>query len=226
MTVIDILTRVDTICKKYDKYDVDKQRESNISGDDAFARLYGAFETQIETALEIVTKEKNRASAVAMNAEIRRTKARLAEEVPKLQRLAVKRVKGLTTEELAARNDLVLALPARIEAIPDGTAGGTKSTSSAWAPSATSRPDDQGLDMISEGLDALKNMASDMNEELDRQVPLMDEIDSKVDRATSDLKNTNVRLKDTVNQLRSSRNFCIDIVLLCIVLGIAAYLYK
>ncbi|CAN7002299.1 unnamed protein product, partial [Brassica rapa subsp. trilocularis] len=265
MTVIDILTRVDTICKKYDKYDVDKQRESNISGDDAFARLYGAFETQIETALEkaeIVTKEKNRASAVAMNAEIRRTKARLSEEVPKLQRLALKRVKGLTTEELAARNDLVLALPARIEAIPDGTAGGPKSTS-AWAPSTTSRPDikfdsdgrfdddyfqeshessqfrqefemrkikqasgDQGLDMISEGLDALKNMASDMNEELDRQVPLMDEIDSKVDRATSDLKNTNVRLKDTVNQLRSSRNFCIDIVLLCIVLGIAAYLYK
>ena len=44
---------------------------------------------------EIVAKEKNRASAVAMNAEIRRTKARLAEEVPKLQRLAVKRVSFL-----------------------------------------------------------------------------------------------------------------------------------
>lgn len=54
MTVIDILTRVDSICKKYDKYDVDKQREANISGDDAFARLYGAFETQIETALEVI----------------------------------------------------------------------------------------------------------------------------------------------------------------------------
>ena len=51
MTVIDILTRVDTICKKYD---VDKQRESNISGDNAFARLYGAFETQIETALKVI----------------------------------------------------------------------------------------------------------------------------------------------------------------------------
>ncbi|CAK9187848.1 unnamed protein product [Ilex paraguariensis] len=85
---------------------------------------------------------------------------------------------------------------------------------------------DQGLDVIAEGLDTLKNMAHDMNEELDRQVPLMDEIDTKVDRATSDLKNTNVRLKDTVNQLRSSRNFCIDIILLCIILGIAAYLYN
>ncbi|KAE8731069.1 NAC domain protein [Hibiscus syriacus] len=77
-----------------------------------------------------------------------------------------------------------------------------------------------------QGLDTLKSMAHDMNEELDRQVPLMDEIDSKVDKAASDLKNTNIRLKDTVTQLRSSRNFCIDIVLLCIVLGIAAYLYK
>lgn len=34
----------------------------------------------------------------------------------------------------------MLALPARIEAIPDGTAGGPKNTS-AWTPSTTSRPD-------------------------------------------------------------------------------------
>ena len=79
-----------------------------------------------------------------------------------------------------------------------------------------------------------------------------------MDKAAADLKNTDVRLKDTVTQvihynfikivpsififlrifagsdisfwllfqLRSSRNFCIDIVLLIIVLGIAAYLYK
>ncbi|AQK88257.1 Syntaxin-72 [Zea mays] len=85
---------------------------------------------------------------------------------------------------------------------------------------------DEGLDVIGEGLETLKNMASDMNEELDRQVPLMDEMDDKVDRANADLKNTNVRLKETVLQLRSSRNFCIDIILLCVILGIAAYLYN
>ncbi|PPE01775.1 hypothetical protein GOBAR_DD01214 [Gossypium barbadense] len=89
-----------------------------------------------------------------VNAEIRRTKARLLEEVPKLQRLAVKKVfgicyfglgqltsldfhcdrvwihlqvKGISTEEMAARNDQVLALPDRIQAIPDGTAA-TKQT--------------------------------------------------------------------------------------------------
>ncbi|GAB2245347.1 hypothetical protein Droror1_Dr00000840 [Drosera rotundifolia] len=44
---------------------------------------------------------------------------------------------------------------------------------------------DQGLDVISEGLDTLKDMAQDMNEEFDKQVPLMDEIDEKVDRATT-----------------------------------------
>lgn len=41
---------------------------------------------------DTASNEKNRASAVALNAEIRRTKARLLEEVPKLQRLAIKKV--------------------------------------------------------------------------------------------------------------------------------------
>ncbi|XP_059463567.1 syntaxin-71-like [Corylus avellana] len=261
MSVIDILTRVDSICKKFDKYDVERQKDLNVFGDDAFARLYAVVETDLEAVLqkaESASKEKNKASAVALNAEIRRTKARLLEEVPKLERLAVKKVKGLSGEELAARNDLVLALPDRIQAVPDGTAPAPKQTGG-WTASASRTQikfgsdgqvndeffqqteessqfrqefemrkvkQDQGLDMISEGLDTLKSMAHDMNEELDRQVPLMDEIDTKVDKAAADLKNTNVRLKHTVNQLRSSRNFCIDIILLCIILGIAAYLYN
>ncbi|MFS8005535.1 hypothetical protein Hanom_Chr13g01238451 [Helianthus anomalus] len=42
---------------------------------------------------ETAKNEKNRASVVAINAEIRQTKAKLLEEVPKLQRLAIKKGK-------------------------------------------------------------------------------------------------------------------------------------
>lgn len=53
MSVIDILTRVDAICKKYDKYDVDKLNASNVSGDDAFARLYASIESDIDSAVQV-----------------------------------------------------------------------------------------------------------------------------------------------------------------------------
>ncbi|RRT84572.1 hypothetical protein B296_00003223 [Ensete ventricosum] len=135
-------------------------------------------------------------------------------------------VKGLSKEELATRNDLVLALPDRIQSIPDGSTNGSKQTGS-WTASRTEIR-----------FDSTSGYPTHFG---------------CVDKATSDLKNTNVRLKQTLDQvhfttrcdimyvesssalisftgfvfqLRSSRNFCIDIVLLCIILGIAAYLYK
>ncbi|KAL3701142.1 hypothetical protein R1sor_019164 [Riccia sorocarpa] len=265
MSVIDILTRVDALCKKYDKYDVDKQKAdlTNTSGDQ-FLRLYTVIEEDIQAAEEKSNEaagEKNRAAAVTLNAEVRRTKAALQKELPKLQKLALKKVKGLSKEELEARPDLVLGLAQRIEEIPDGTALSRRPANGGWAggprneiridvttPEDNLDPEhyeeteeskgfrseyeyrkakqDQGLDQIAEGIATLKYMAGDINEELDRQVPLIDEIDTKVDKATADLRNTNKRLKEVVTSMRSSRNFCIDIILLAIVLGIAAYLYK
>ncbi|CAN1237283.1 SYP71, partial [Linum grandiflorum] len=264
MSVIDLITRVDSICRKFDKYDVDKQTELNVTGEDAFARLYSSVQAELDSTIQkadSVASAKNRAAVVAINAEIRRTKARLLDDIPKLQRLAMKKVRGLSMEEMEARSDLVSALKDRIASVPDGSSTAAQQSSNGGGASASSTgmkfnsnydgsfddayfqktdesdrfrqeyemrkmKQDEGLDFIAEGLDTLKDMAHDMNEELDRQVPLMDEIDDKVDKAASDLRSTNVRLKDTVNQLRSSRNFCIDIVLLCVVLGIAAYLYN
>lgn len=45
-------------------------------------------------------------------------------------------VKGLSSEEFAARNDLVLALPERIQDIPDGTPVAPKQ-SGGWTASAS-----------------------------------------------------------------------------------------
>ncbi|XP_052174089.1 syntaxin-71-like isoform X2 [Diospyros lotus] len=259
MSVIDIIFRVDVICKKYERYDVDKQRELNASPNDPFAQLFSAVQSQIEAAVlksEAAAMETNRASVAAMNAEIRRAKARMMEEVPKLQKLALKKVKGLSKDDLANRSDIVIALSERIQSIPDGTTSAKQT--GGWGSSSHKNikfdsdgnfgseffqqseessqfreeyemrkiKQDQGLDIISDGLDTLKNLAHDMNEELDRQVPLVDEIETKVDKATADLKNTNVRLKETITQLRSTRNFFIDIILLCVLLGIASYLYN
>ncbi|KAL5202963.1 hypothetical protein ABZP36_013915, partial [Zizania latifolia] len=56
--------------------------------------------------------------------------------------------------------------------------------------------------------ETLKNMASDMNE---------------VDRANTKLNNTNVRLKETETVLQIQSQ--LDMFLLCVILGIAAYLY-
>ncbi|GJM99002.1 hypothetical protein PR202_ga16059 [Eleusine coracana subsp. coracana] len=261
MSMIDVLTRVDAICNKYDKYDADKHRSDATAGD-PFSRLYEAVDAEIDAALEKserAAREKNRAAAVALNADVRRTKARLLHEAVKLQKIAAKKVKGLAPEEKALRSDLVAALPHRIEAIPDSGSGGAAEQNGGWN-GGNARPGikfdssaetfdegyyqtteeseqfrreyemrrikQAGLDFISEGLDTLKNLAEDMNEELDRQVPLIDEIDSKVDKANSELRKTNVRLKQTVNQFRSTRNFTIDIILICVILGIAAYLYN
>ncbi|KAK3206032.1 hypothetical protein Dsin_020078 [Dipteronia sinensis] len=215
MSVIDILFRVDDICRKYEKYDIEKQRDLNATGDDAFAQLYAALESEIDKALlkfEAASAETNRAAAVAMNAEVRRTKARVKQEFPKLQKLAVKKVKGISKEEQETRKELVFVLADRIEAIPDGTSTAAKSNGG-WETSASHKnikfDSSDGnysndffqeseessqfrqeyemrkmkqacLDVISEGLDTLKSLAQDMNEELDRQVPLMDEIDTKI----------------------------------------------
>lgn len=53
MSVIDVLTRVDVICRKYDKYESDKRKDLNASVIDAFARLYAAVEADIDAALKV-----------------------------------------------------------------------------------------------------------------------------------------------------------------------------
>lgn len=54
MSVIDVLTRVDVICRKYDKYNIDKQKDLNASVIDASAGFYAAVEADIDAALKVI----------------------------------------------------------------------------------------------------------------------------------------------------------------------------
>ncbi|OWM69730.1 hypothetical protein CDL15_Pgr025579 [Punica granatum] len=130
MSVIDIIARLDAICKKYDckkydRYDVEEQTDVNFSDEDSFARLYAVLEADIGAAqqtTEVAPKEKTRASAVAINVDARPNEDQVLEKMLKLQRLVMQKVKGLSSEEFAARNDLLFGLTDRIQGIGDGTA--------------------------------------------------------------------------------------------------------
>ncbi|KAL9275082.1 Syntaxin-72-like protein [Drosera capensis] len=191
MSLIDILFRVDQICKKYEKYDIDKQRQLNANSDDPFARLDCSIESGIDAAsykTEAIAMERDRAKAVAMNAEIRRTKARLMEEMPKLQKLACKKV--LSKEDMETRNEIVFALADRIKAIPDGATAAAAKTSG-WGAS-----------------EPRTKIKFDMESRQFRQGYEMRKA-KQVDKATSNLKKTNVRLKENLHQypgLKQLRN--------------------
>ncbi|KAI7995426.1 Syntaxin-71 [Camellia lanceoleosa] len=108
MSMIDLITRVETICKKYEKYDIDKQKEVNISGDDAFGRLYSVFDSDLDQALELESCNRRYDSEYFQQ----------------------------TKESNNFRNEYEMR----------------------------KMKQDEGLDVIAEGLVTLKNMAHDINE--------------------------------------------------------------
>ena len=85
---------------------------------------------------------------------------------------------------------------------------------------------DEGLDDISKGLNILKQLGGEMGEEVDRQQPMVDAIDNKLDNVNLEMRTANGKLKHIITSMRSTRHMCIDIILICIILGIGLYLYK
>ena len=85
---------------------------------------------------------------------------------------------------------------------------------------------DAGLDAISRGLGVLKDIGGEMTEEMRRQEPITDAIEEKLDSANRDIRTANAKLKHAVMKMRSTRKFCVDIILICVVLGIALTLFK
>ena len=90
----------------------------------------------------------------------------------------------------------------------------------------TKKKQDKGLDDISKGLRVLRNLGGEMDDEVKRQAPVMDAIENKMDSTSSELRTANGKLKKVITQMRSTRHFCIDVILIFIILGISLYLYN
>ncbi|GLC37524.1 hypothetical protein PLESTB_001757000 [Pleodorina starrii] len=84
---------------------------------------------------------------------------------------------------------------------------------------------DKKLDQIGQTVDELGDLARNLGGELDRQAPIIDDIEQQMDKVTKSLKTNNVKLKGIVSKMRSSRNFCVDIILIVVLLAIGAYIY-
>jgi len=100
----------------------------------------------------------------------------------------------------------------------------TKKFDSEWE--YAKRQQDAKLDRIEAGVSTLGDMARNIGEELDKQNPIITDIDQQMDRVAASLRTNNQKLKGLVTQMRSSRNVCLDVVLLCLLLGIGAYMYS
>lgn len=83
----------------------------------------------------------------------------------------------------------------------------------------------QALDRIGVGVGQLGDMARGMGEELDKQNPVMNEIDEQMDKVRNQLTQNNEKLKGLIHKMRSSRNFCVDVILIVIILAIGGYIY-
>ena len=84
---------------------------------------------------------------------------------------------------------------------------------------------DEGLDQISKGLRTLKDMGHAMSDELNKQAPLMDNIDSKASDATTELRTANTKLKALLSEMRQPHKLCLDLILVSVLLGIGSYIF-
>jgi chromosome segregation ATPase len=85
---------------------------------------------------------------------------------------------------------------------------------------------DELIGEITQGLYTLKDKSEGMGGKLDQQRVAMDELDTEIGKATNQLESSNAKLKKILEAYRSPSKFCMDVVLLLMLLGLAAVIYN
>lgn len=190
-----------------------------------------------------------------LNAEIRRDKAKLRLQLPDLVKASKKKARKMAPEKKKERADKIAALEDQLEAVPDGTAHDKRRKKEQAGPITitvdvnnmqmnplsmehsdestafrneflkSKQKQDDGLEQISKGLRILKDMSSAMNDELKKQDPLLDTIDTKATSATAELRTANMKIKKLLEQMRSPHKLCLDLILIAVLLGIGSYIF-
>ena len=85
---------------------------------------------------------------------------------------------------------------------------------------------DVQLESIERGVNTLKELGMAMGDEVERHDGVIDEIETKMDVVTREIQSNNMKLKVVLTQVRSSRKFFIDLILICILLAVGLYIYN
>jgi len=85
---------------------------------------------------------------------------------------------------------------------------------------------DEHLDNIAGTVGVLKEMAHEMGKEAELQGVMLDNLDKKVDDVNDQLENLNSRMRKALESVRKGDRFIVDIILLCVLLGIGGYIYS
>ena len=85
---------------------------------------------------------------------------------------------------------------------------------------------DELLDLISSGLDELKNLADSMNKDLNAHSTLLEEVKVNLDGQTSNMKTANERLEEVLERTGGVTRWCPRIIGLIILLALAGYLFQ
>ena len=85
---------------------------------------------------------------------------------------------------------------------------------------------DEKLDVIKQGVIQLGQIATDINEELDRQDKMLDEVDQKMDKVQEKLEARNKQMKKILEQTGGAQRWCPIIILFVILLALIGYIYQ
>ncbi len=82
------------------------------------------------------------------------------------------------------------------------------------------------FELIHQGVKGLKVEAKQIGKQINEVNKAIDKTKEKADKTGVKLETTNKKLKDLLEKLRGSDKICVDIILICVCLGLAAVLYN